>query len=131
VPSGLARESAKEGLKGIDLLNAICPTLDVVFKQYLLMLNIFLTNLVSIWAAAPSTQRASPVHLSTDAKGRLAYASNKSIYIRDIANPGISLQYNGHLGLTSVAKFSPSGFYMASGGYSLNMVLTCRRDRYS
>jgi WD repeat-containing protein 1 (actin-interacting protein 1) len=77
----------------------------------------FLT-VVSIWAPTPFTQRASPVHLSTDAKGRLAYASNKSIYIRDIANPAESIQYNSHMGLTSVARFSPSGNYIASGGKS-------------
>jgi WD40 repeat protein len=75
--------------------------------------------LAAVWAPAPSTQRASPVHLSSDSKGRIAYASNKSIYIRDLANPSQSTQYNGHMGLTSVAKFSPSGFYIASGGVSI------------
>src|SRR5271169_6212504 len=82
------------------------------------LISAIVLTLVSIWAPAPSTQRASPVHLSTDAKGRLAYASNKSIYIRDIGNPAESIQYNGHMGLTSVAKFSPSGYYIASGGSS-------------
>src|ERR1700737_1108918 len=71
---------------------------------------------VAIWAPAPATERASSVHLSTDSKGRLAYASNKSIYIRDIANPAQSLQYNDHKGITTVAKFSPTGSYVASGG---------------
>src|SRR5271169_152168 len=80
------------------------------------LISAIVLTLVSIWAPAPATQRASSVHLSTDAKGRLAYASNKSIYIRDIANPAHSVQYNGHMGLTSVAKFSPSGNYIASGG---------------
>jgi len=73
---------------------------------------------VAVWAAAPATQRALPVHLSADSKGRIAYASNKSIYIRDVANPAQSVQYNGHLGATAVAKFSPSGYYIASGGWT-------------
>ena len=73
---------------------------------------------VAIWAAAPATQRALPVHLSTDSRGRIAYASNKSIYIRDVANPAQSVQYNGHLGATTVAEFSPSGNYVASGGWT-------------
>lgn len=81
------------------------------------LLETALMSSAAIWAPAPTTQRASPVHLSSDSKGRLAYASNKSIYIRDLANPSLSTQYNGHMGLTSVAKFSPSGYYVASGGY--------------
>jgi WD repeat-containing protein 1 (actin-interacting protein 1) len=73
---------------------------------------------VGIWAASPSTQRARPVHLSADSNGRLAYASNKSVYIRDIAHPFENTrQFNGHRGFkTTVAKFSPNGNYIASGG---------------
>ena len=91
------------------------------------LLGTVLMPSAAIWAPAPATQRASPVHLSTDSKGRLAYASNKSIYIRDIANPSLSTQYNGHMGLTSVAKFSPTGYYVASGGIPVCCVLLTPR----
>ncbi|KAI9805284.1 MAG: WD40 repeat-like protein [Piccolia ochrophora] len=71
------------------------------------------------WAPAPSTNRGQPTPLSSDAKGeRLAYASNKSIFLRSIDNPSLSTQYTSHTVQTSVARFSPSGFYVASGDVS-------------
>ncbi|GAB7346680.1 hypothetical protein MBLNU459_g1802t1 [Dothideomycetes sp. NU459] len=72
-----------------------------------------------IWAASPSTTRGSPTPLSSDSKGeRIAYASNKSVFVRSIDSPEISKQYTGHTAQTSVARFSPSGFYVASGDVS-------------
>ncbi|KAI0386570.1 WD40 repeat-like protein [Hypomontagnella monticulosa] len=69
-----------------------------------------------ILAASPATARGQPTHLSTDAKGeRIAYNSGKSIFVRSIDDPSISKQYTGHTAQTTVAKFSPSGFYIASG----------------
>ncbi|KAG4306575.1 hypothetical protein PORY_000563 [Pneumocystis oryctolagi] len=71
---------------------------------------------LSIWSPLPSTVRASPVHLSSHPDGKkIAYASNKSIYLRDIDNPVNTVQYRGHRAQTTVAKFSPSGYYVASG----------------
>ncbi|KZF20085.1 tricorn protease domain 2-containing protein [Xylona heveae TC161] len=70
----------------------------------------------TIWASSPSTSRGFPTPLSTDPKGeRIAYASNKSVFIRSIDNPAVSRQYTGHTAQTTVARFSPSGFYVASG----------------
>ncbi|EEH38076.2 actin-interacting protein [Paracoccidioides lutzii Pb01] len=69
-----------------------------------------------ILAPSPSTARAQPTQLACDSKGeRLAYASNKSIFLRSIDNPSISRQYTGHKTPTTVARFSPSGYYVASG----------------
>jgi len=68
---------------------------------------------------APSTTRGSPTPLSSDSKGeRIAYASNKSIFVRSIDNPEVSKQYTAHTAQTTVARFSPSGFYVASGDVS-------------
>ncbi|KAM5445987.1 WD40 repeat-like protein [Microsporum audouinii] len=73
----------------------------------------------STWAACPSTTRGLPTQLSSDSKGeRLAYASNKSIFLRSIDTPSISTQYTGHTAETTVARFSPSGYYVASGDAS-------------
>ncbi|KAF1809335.1 WD40 repeat-like protein [Eremomyces bilateralis CBS 781.70] len=73
----------------------------------------------SIWAAAPTTTRGQPTQLSTDSKGeRLAYASGKSVFVRNIDNPGVSKQYTSHVAQTTVARFAPSGFYVASGDVS-------------
>ncbi|OKL55719.1 hypothetical protein UA08_09095 [Talaromyces atroroseus] len=69
-----------------------------------------------IWAPSPSTTRGQPTQLSCDAKGeRLAYASNKSIFIRSIDDPAVARQYTEHKAQATVARFSPSGFYVASG----------------
>jgi WD40 repeat protein len=46
------------------------------------------------------------------------YQSNKSIFVRSIDNPAISRQYTSHTTSTTVARFSPSGFYVASGDIS-------------
>ncbi|KAF2436213.1 WD repeat-containing protein 2 [Tothia fuscella] len=73
----------------------------------------------AIWAASPSTTRGQPTPLSSDSKGeRIAYASHKSIFLRSIDNPSLSGQYTSHTSPTTVARFSPSGYYIASGDTS-------------
>lgn len=77
---------------------------------------------VQIIAAQPTTTRAAPVHLSVDPKGHnLAYASGKSIFLRNLEDPSRSVQYTDHNTQTTVAKFSPSGYYVASGDLSGNV----------
>lgn len=44
--------------------------------------------------------------------------SNKSIFLRSIDNPSIARQYTEHTVPTTVARFSSSGFYVASGDSS-------------
>ncbi|KAL6714712.1 WD40 repeat-like protein [Lecanora helva] len=73
----------------------------------------------AVWAPSPSTTRGQPTQLSVDPKGeRLAYASNKSIFLRSIDQPSQSTQYTSHTTTTTVARFSPSGYYVASGDIS-------------
>ncbi|CAI6335064.1 unnamed protein product [Periconia digitata] len=73
----------------------------------------------SIYAASPTTARGTATPLSSDPKGeRIAYASGKSVFLRSIDNPAISKQYTQHTAQTTVARFSPSGFYVASGDVS-------------
>ncbi|KAJ9648853.1 WD40 repeat-like protein [Coniosporium tulheliwenetii] len=73
----------------------------------------------AIWAASPTTTRGQPTPLSSDPKGeRIAYASNKSIFLRNIDNPAISKQYTSHTTQATVARFAPSGYYVASGDVS-------------
>lgn len=75
-----------------------------------------------IIAAQPSTTRAEPVHLSVDSKGEnVAYAANKSIFVRNLEDSARSVQYTGHTQQTTVAKFSPSGYYIASGDITGNV----------
>ncbi|KAK4134007.1 WD40 repeat-like protein [Trichocladium antarcticum] len=72
-----------------------------------------------ILAANPATTRGQPTQLSCDPRGeRIAYASGKSIYLRNLDDPSLSKQYTGHTTTTTVARFSPSGFWVASGDVS-------------
>lgn len=48
----------------------------------------------------------------------LYFQSNKSVFLRSIDNPSNSTQYTGHPTATTVARFSPSGYYVASGDVS-------------
>ncbi|ETN39097.1 uncharacterized protein HMPREF1541_05319 [Cyphellophora europaea CBS 101466] len=72
-----------------------------------------------IYAALPTTTRGQPTPLSADSKGeRIAYSSNKSIFLRSIDDPALSTQYTQHTANTTVARIAPSGFYCASGDAS-------------
>jgi len=48
----------------------------------------------------------------------LVLQSGKSIFLRSIDDPSVSKQYTQHTAQTTVARFSPSGFYVASGDVS-------------
>ncbi|RKP14313.1 WD repeat-containing protein-like protein 1 [Piptocephalis cylindrospora] len=76
-------------------------------------------QLKRIFAAAPFTERGRPIHLSLDPKGeKLVYASGRGIYVRSVSDPTDAYQYLGHLVPTTVARFSPSGYYVASADTS-------------
>lgn len=71
------------------------------------------------WAALPRTARGTPLVLGGDPKGRnFLYTNGNSVIIRDIENPAIADVYTEHSCQVNVAKYSPSGFYIASGGKS-------------
>lgn len=73
----------------------------------------------NIFATLPRTTRGVPIVLGGDPKGKnFLYTNGHSVIIRDIANPAISDIYTEHSTLTTVAKYSPSGFYIASGDQS-------------
>lgn len=60
-----------------------------------------------------------PLVLGGDPKGKtFLYPNGNSIVIRDIDNPAIADIYTEHSAQTTVAKYSPSGFYIASADIS-------------
>lgn len=69
----------------------------------------------------PATARASSTPISYDAvNNRIAYAAGKSIIVRNL-DPNAKLaptQFTKHTSTTTVAAFSPSGNYVASGDES-------------
>ncbi|KAK5131523.1 hypothetical protein LTR08_000850 [Meristemomyces frigidus] len=73
----------------------------------------------AIWPPSPTTTRGAPTPLSSSPSGtHITYASQKSIFVRSIDHPHQSKQYTAHTAPTTVARFSPSGYYIASGDVS-------------
>ncbi|BET01561.1 WD domain, G-beta repeat [Nesidiocoris tenuis] len=72
-----------------------------------------------IYATLPRTQRGIPIVLGGDPKGNnFLYTNGNSVIIRNIHDPAISDIYTEHSCPVNVAKYSPSGFYIASGDQS-------------
>ncbi|KAF4518341.1 hypothetical protein B566_EDAN007068 [Ephemera danica] len=70
-----------------------------------------------IYATLPKTNRGQPIVLGGDPKGKnFLYTNGNSVIIRNIDNPAIADIYTEHSCAVNVAKYSPSGFYIASGG---------------
>ncbi|KAJ2077438.1 WD40 repeat-like protein [Coemansia sp. RSA 988] len=68
------------------------------------------------FAPAPVTSRGQPVRLSTDPKGeKIVYACGRTIVMRSLSEPEKAWEYTGHTTTATVARFSPSGYYVASG----------------
>ncbi|KAH8270481.1 hypothetical protein KR018_010581 [Drosophila ironensis] len=71
------------------------------------------------YATLPRTQRGQPIVLGADPKGKnFLYTNGNSVIIRNIENPAIADVYTEHSCAVNVAKYSPSGFYIASGDAS-------------
>jgi WD40 repeat protein len=85
------------------------------------------------FASLPRTTRGLPVMLSASPDGtKFLYCSGNSVFIRDAnvrvhrllennqnsQNIGDCEVYTEHATLTQVAKYSPSGYYIASGDQS-------------
>eukprot|EP01114_Cavostelium_apophysatum_P020409 TRINITY_DN682_c0_g1_i1.p1 TRINITY_DN682_c0_g1~~TRINITY_DN682_c0_g1_i1.p1 ORF type:complete len:604 (+),score=185.68 TRINITY_DN682_c0_g1_i1:158-1969(+) len=71
------------------------------------------------YAAAPTTTRGKPVHLGGDPKGKnWLYTCGNSVFIRNIKDPLQCDVYSEHQFQTTVARYSPSGFYIASADVS-------------
>ncbi|XP_064465602.1 actin-interacting protein 1-like isoform X1 [Ornithodoros turicata] len=74
-----------------------------------------MTPFESTFATLPRTQRGMPLVLGGDPKGiNFLYTNGNSVIIRDIANPSVCDIYTEHSQMTTVAKYSPSRFYIAS-----------------
>ncbi|ORX47493.1 WD40 repeat-like protein [Hesseltinella vesiculosa] len=73
-------------------------------------------------APLPSTTRGEGIKLSADPKGKtFLYANGKSVFLRDLKNPSLATEYVGHKANTVVARYSPSGYYIASGDVAGNV----------
>lgn len=79
-------------------------------------------ELKSTYGSLPVVERTTPVHLGGDPKGKnFLYCNGTAVYIRDIENPSICEIYNQHQFNTTVARYSPSGYYIASADITGNI----------
>jgi WD40 repeat protein len=69
----------------------------------------------NIFGAIPATTRGKSVHVGGDPKGKnWLYCCGNSVFIRDLKDPLKTELYQEHSHQTTVARYSPSGFYVAS-----------------
>lgn len=72
-----------------------------------------------VFACLPQVERGVSKVIGGDPKGNnFIYTNGKSVIIRNIENPSIADIYTEHAHPVVVAKFAPSGFYIASGDVS-------------
>ncbi|WVO18639.1 hypothetical protein L204_106358 [Cryptococcus depauperatus] len=76
----------------------------------------------SIYPCNPATARAESTKLGVDPKGeKLIYTNSRVVVIRDLNHVGLSHVYTQHTKTTTVARFSPSGYYAASADIAGNV----------
>lgn len=77
------------------------------------------SELKCIFPSLPKTTRGQPIVLGGDPKGEnFLYCNGNNVYVRDINNPAKCDVYSEHTAPTTMAKYSPSRFYIASGDSS-------------
>ncbi|XP_028302406.1 WD repeat-containing protein 1 [Gouania willdenowi] len=73
-------------------------------------------ELRQVFASLPQMERGVAKVIGGDPKGNnFLYTNGKSVIIRNIENPAIAEIYTEHGHQVTVAKYAPSGFYIASG----------------
>jgi len=76
-------------------------------------------TLQNIYGAVPQTTRGKPVHLGGDPKGNcFLYTCGNAVFIRNVKDPLKCEMYTEHQFPTTVARYAPSGNYIASGDIS-------------
>ncbi|CAF0949424.1 unnamed protein product [Brachionus calyciflorus] len=76
-------------------------------------------SLTNIFASLPRTTRGAFTLLSGDPKGKnFLYVNGNSVFIRNIDNPLECDVYTEHSQQVNIARYSPSGFYIASADQS-------------
>uniref|UniRef100_A0A8D2KQW8 WD repeat domain 1 n=1 Tax=Varanus komodoensis TaxID=61221 RepID=A0A8D2KQW8_VARKO len=81
-------------------------------------------ELKKVFASLPQVERGVSKIIGGDPKGNnFLYTNGKCVIIRNIDNPAIADIYTEHPHQVVVAKYAPSGFYIASGG--IKWLCTC------
>lgn len=73
-------------------------------------------------APMPTTTRGQGTNLDANKAGtHIAYTSKSNVVIRSLSNPDECLIYQGHNADVTVARFSPNGYWVASGDVAGNV----------
>jgi len=77
-------------------------------------------TLKTCYAPSPAITRGKPLHLGNDPKNgkNILYCTGNGVVIRNLTNPIESELYMEHSYQTTVARYSPTGFYIASADVS-------------
>ena len=75
---------------------------------------------VSILGPAPTTERgvATVITVHPQDQSKIIFPSGRSIVVKNLNDNGDTFVYRGHNQPTTVAKFSPNGYWVASGDIS-------------
>ncbi|BEJ16159.1 hypothetical protein CspHIS471_0507640 [Cutaneotrichosporon sp. HIS471] len=75
-----------------------------------------------LYPCNPTTARGESTKLDADPKGeKIVYTNGRAVIIRDLNNPSSAHAYTQHTQTATVARFSPSGYYIASGDVAGNV----------
>ncbi|BEI85281.1 hypothetical protein CcaverHIS002_0506820 [Cutaneotrichosporon cavernicola] len=75
-----------------------------------------------LYPCNPATARGESTKLGADPKGeKIVYTNGRAVIIRDLNNPSSAHAYTQHTQTATVARFSPSGYYIASGDVAGNV----------
>lgn len=75
-----------------------------------------MANLRNVYAPHPATERGRGILVGGDAlKSMICYCSGRSVFLRSLDNPLEVVVYSEHSYPTTVARFSPNGYWVASG----------------
>jgi WD40 repeat protein len=67
----------------------------------------------------PSTQRGCGIHINSHPKeNKIIYCSGKNVIVRSLDDQSDCFIYRGHAHQTTVAKFSPNSYWVASADVS-------------
>ncbi|EFC42667.1 WD40 repeat domain-containing protein [Naegleria gruberi] len=81
-------------------------------------------SLQNVYGGVPNTERGRPTFISAapaSKSGKFTYGSGTNVLIRDLNNLLSIDYYTQHTHKVNVAKFAPTGFYIASGDESGNV----------
>ncbi|KAI0716528.1 WD40 repeat-like protein [Earliella scabrosa] len=70
-----------------------------------------------LYPCNPATTRGEPTKISSS-KDKVVYTNGRSVILRDLKDPAISVAYSGHVHNATVARIAPSGYYCASADTS-------------